>query len=166
MPKTKFQSLIFTLMMVFCMVFVMTVYTVAIGSGGLAYWQFAASIREMWVEYAVVFVLIFFIVTPNAMKLAFRHVTPGKDKPIFCILAIQCFTVCQIVPMITLFATFFHHGFTSSWFVQWVTLICQCFPMALCTQLFLAGPLVRFVFRHLFAQHPAHSSEAAYNQAN
>ena len=67
---------------------------------------------------------------------------------------------------ISLFTTFFHHGFTSSWFVQWVTLICQCFPMALCTQLFLAGPLVRFVFRHLFAQHPAHSSEAAYNQAN
>lgn len=166
MPKTKFQSLIFTLMMVFCMVFVMTVYTIAIGHGGLQYWQFAAAIREMWVEYAVVFVLIFFVVTPNALKLAFRLVTPRQDKPIFCTLAIQCMTVCLIVPMITLFATFFHHGFTSSWFVQWVTLGWQCFPMALCVQLFFVGPLVRFVFSHLFAQHPAHSSAAAYNQTN
>lgn len=36
MPKTKFQSFIFTLMMVFCMVYCMTVYTVSLNSGGLS----------------------------------------------------------------------------------------------------------------------------------
>lgn len=36
MPKTKFQSLIFTLMMVFCMVYCMTVYAVSLNSGGLS----------------------------------------------------------------------------------------------------------------------------------
>lgn len=34
MPKTKFQSLIFTL--IFCMVYCMTVYTVSLNSGGLS----------------------------------------------------------------------------------------------------------------------------------
>lgn len=36
MPKTKLQSLVFTLMMVFCMVYLMTVYTISDKSGGLS----------------------------------------------------------------------------------------------------------------------------------
>ena len=62
--------------------------------------------KEKFFEYMVVFVLIFFIITKLAQKLAFRIVTPGKDKTIFIILSIQSFTVCLIVPVITLFATF------------------------------------------------------------
>ncbi|MGN0969006.1 MAG: hypothetical protein ACI4O3_07015 [Oscillospiraceae bacterium] len=41
MPKTRFQSFIFTLLMVFCMVFCMTVYTIALKMGGLSYPVFA-----------------------------------------------------------------------------------------------------------------------------
>ncbi len=57
MPKTKFQSIIFTLMMVFCMVYCMTCYTVSIGMGGLSNKVFAIAIKEMWVEYIVVFLI-------------------------------------------------------------------------------------------------------------
>lgn len=77
---------------------------------------FALSIREMWVEYIIVYLLIFFVITKLAQKLAFRIVDPKTDKPIFVILTIQCFTVCLIVPSITLFATFFHNGFTAEGF--------------------------------------------------
>ena len=150
MPKTKFQSFIFTLMMVFCMVFCMTTYTIALKFGGLSYPVFSLAIREMWVEYVIVFCLIFFIVTGTAQKLAFRIVTPGQDKPIFIILSIQCFTVCLIVPMITLFATFFHNGFTPDWFTEWIQLAVTCFPMALCLQVFFVGPFVRLLFRTIF----------------
>ena len=152
MPKTKFQSIIFTAMMVFCMVYCMTVYTIAMKFGGLDYNVFALAIREMWVEYVVVFLLIFFVITKLAQKLAFRIITPGVDKPIFLILAIQCFTVCLIVPAITLFATFFHNGFTSTWFCQWIQLAFLCFPVALCLQVFFVGPLVRLVFRTIFSE--------------
>ncbi len=150
MPKTKFQSVVFTAIMVFCMVYCMTVYTISLGFGGLSGQVFALAIREMWVEYVVVFALIFFVITNNARRLAFRIVTPGKDNPIFIVLAIQCFTVCQIVPVITLFAAFFHGGFTADWFPRWIQLAALCFPAALCLQIFFVGPLVRLIFRTLF----------------
>ncbi len=150
MPKTKFQSLIFTAVTVFCMVYCMTVYTIASNAGELTYSVFAAAIKEMWVEFIVVFLLIFFVITKAAQKLAFKFVTPGEDKPAFVILAIQCCTVCLIVPCITLFAAVFHNGFTAEIPMQWFALIGKCFPVALCLQIFLVGPFVRFVFRTVF----------------
>ncbi len=152
MPKTKFQSVVFTLMMVFCMVYCMTCYTIAMKFGGLNYQVFALAIQEMWIEYVVVFCLIFFIISKLAMRLAHRIIDPAKNPPIFMILSIQCFTVCLIVPTITLFATFLHGGFTADWFPQWIQLAVLCFPMALCLQVFFVGPFVRFVFRHIFPQ--------------
>lgn len=150
MPKTKFQSFIFSLIMVFFMVYCMTAYSIALKMGGLTYNVFLLAIKEMWIEYAIVFVLIFFIISKLAQKLAFRIVTPGVDKPIFIILSIQCFTVCLIVPTITLIVTFIHNGFTVQWFTQWIELAFQCFPVALCLQVFFIGPLVRFIFRLIF----------------
>lgn len=149
MPKTKFQSIIFTLLMVFCMVYCMTVYTVSLNQGGLSYPVFATAIREMWLEYVVVFCLIFFAITNSARKLAFRTIRPEGLPPIFLILTIQCFTVCQIVPVITLFATLVHGGF-ANWFSRWIQLAVTCFPMALFAQVFFIGPLVRFLFRTIF----------------
>ena len=150
MPKTKFQSVVFTLMMVFCMVFCMTVYTIALKMGQLSYQVFLLAIQEMWLEYIIVFCLIFFCITGLAQKLAFRILTPGADKPIFITLAIQCFTVCLIVPTITLIATFIHNGVTADWFPQWIQLAARCFPTALCLQVFFVGPLVRLIFRTIF----------------
>ena len=136
--------------MVFFMVYCMTAYSIALKMGGLTYNVFLLAIKEMWIEYAIVFVLIFFIISKLAQKLAFRIVTPGVDKPIFIILSIQCFTVCLIVPTITLIVTFIHNGFTAQWFTQWIELAFQCFPVALCLQVFFIGPLVRFIFRLIF----------------
>ena len=150
MPKTKFQGIVFTAMMVFCMVYCMTVYTIAMKFGGLSYQVFSLAIKEMWVEYVVVYLLIFFVITNLAKKLAFRIVTPGEDKPIFVILSIQCFTVCLIVPCITLFASFYHNGFSAAWFPQWIQLAAFCFPVALCLQIFFVGPFVRLLFRTIF----------------
>lgn len=150
MPKTKFQSFIFTLIMVFFMVYCMTVYAISLNMGGLSYIVFAIAIKEMWIEYVIVFLLIFFVITKLAQKLAFRIFTPGKDKTIFIILAIQSFTVCQIVPLITLIATFLHNGFVADWFPRWIELAAHCFPVALCLQLFYVGPLVRWIFRLIF----------------
>jgi hypothetical protein len=148
MPKTKFQSVIFTLLMVFFMVYCMTVYTISLNAGALNYAAFGLAIREMWVEYAVVFCLVFFFITRAALYLS-RRVSEGTH-PTFAMLSTQFFTVCLVVPSITLFATFFHNGFSSQWFVQWVELAVKCFPMALCLQVALVGPFVRFAFRTIF----------------
>ncbi len=150
MPKTKFQSVIFTAIMAFCMVYCMTVYTITLKYGSLQYQIFFTAIKEMWLEYIVVFCLIFFLITNTAKKLAFRIIKPDSTQPIFVILAIQCFTVCQIVPVITLFATLVHNGISADWFCQWIELAVVCFPMALCLQVFFVGPLVRLIFRNIF----------------
>ncbi len=149
MPKTRFESIIFTMLMVFCMVYCMTCYTIALGMGGLTLPVFGMALREMWVEYILVFCLIFFCVTNMAKKMALRIINPQKDSPIFLVVAIQSFTVCLIVPMITLFATFFHGG-VADWFTRWLQTAFLCFPVALCLQVFFVGPFVRWVFRCIF----------------
>lgn len=92
----------------------------------------------------------FLLITNSAKRLAFRIINPASTQPIYMILAIQCFTVCQIVPIITLFATFIHNGISADGFCQWIQLAVMCFPMALCLQIFLVGPLVRLIFRNIF----------------
>lgn len=132
------------------MVFCMTVYTVSIETGGLTYGAFAVSIKEMWVEYVIVFVLIFFVITNAAKKLALRIISPEKYDPIVLIIAIQSFTVMCIVPPITLAAVFLHDGFTADWFAKWITKAALCFPAAYFLQVFFVGPLVRTVFSLMF----------------
>ena len=69
MPKTKFQSIIFTLIMVFFMVFSMTCYTISLNMGSLTPQVFSMAIREMWVEYVVVFCLQIFFVGPLVRRI-------------------------------------------------------------------------------------------------
>lgn len=150
MPKTKFQGFIFTAIMVFFMVFCMTVYTLTLSGGGLDYSTFLTAIKEMWLEYVIVFLLEFFFITDLARKLALRIIDPEKDNPFFMILAVRSFTVLFTVPTVTLIASLIHGGFTSDIITRWLTLAVQCFPMAFFFQIFIAGPLVRFIFRKIF----------------
>ena len=83
MPKTKFQSIIFTGLMVFVMVYCMTVYTISLKYGALNYYVFYLAVKEMWLEYLVVFCLIFFVITNIANKLAFLIIHAGSLPPIF-----------------------------------------------------------------------------------
>ncbi len=66
MPKTKFQSIVFTAIMVFCMVYCMTVYNITLKFGTLRYQVLHLALKEMWLEYVVVFCLIFFVITETA----------------------------------------------------------------------------------------------------
>lgn len=165
MPKTKFQSVIFTLIMVFCMVYCMTVYTVAYNAGGLSYTVFLAAIKEMWIEYVIVFILIFFVISPTALKLSGKLIDRTKNSPIISIVATQSLTVMMIVPAITLIVTFIHGGFTAAWFTSWITTAVLCFPMAFFLQVFYVGPFVRFIFRRIFANQLKEEPRKEANQA-
>ncbi len=159
MPQTRFQSVVFTLMMVFCMVYCMTICTISLNASSLTYAAFGLAIHGMWVEYAIAFCLVFFWITRFALHLS-RKVS--KDAfPAFTMLCTQFFTVCMVVPAITLFATFLHNRFSSQWLVQWIELAAKCFPMSLCLQVFLVGPVVRFCFRSMFMREPAMGKVAA-----
>ncbi len=146
MPKTKTQGLVFGLLMGFCMVFCMTVYTIALSRGALSGAVFALAIREMWVEFVVIELLVNLVVTRLALRIARKIVPEALRGGFFMTLAVQCATVALIVPVITLFAAFVHGG-AGGWFCRWITTAALCFPAAFFLQLFYVGPLVRVVFR-------------------
>ena len=150
MPKTKLESVVFTALMGFCMVFSMTCYTGVLRAGGVTYGLFAQSIREMWIEFAFVFLLVFFGVSRIAPRIALKLLHPRELPQILFTLVVQGLTVSMVVPAVTLFASLLHGGVNLGFFPRWIQLAGQCFPAAPILQVFYIGPLVRWLFRLLF----------------
>lgn len=155
MPKTKFQDVVFTIMMVIVMVYGMVVYNIAMDMGGMTNQIFLMAFGELPVMGVIGFVLEMLIAGPLSKKLAFRIVTPGKDKMIEVILAISAMTVCLMCPMMSFVATVLFKGVDSQLLAKWVQLTVTNFPMALCWQIFIAGPLVRLIFGKIFREKEA-----------
>ena len=149
MPKTKTQELVFSILMVVIMVYFMTVYNLAIMKG-LSYLIFLQAFLGMWVEVIAAFLAQKFIAGPISKKLAFQIFKPGVDKPVFITVAISCFTVSIMAPIMTLFVTLLHNGFVIDLPLLWLPKLIQNFLYALCIQLFYVGPLVRLIFRTIF----------------
>lgn len=145
MPKTKLQGVIFTIIMAFVMVYAMVCYNISIDKGGMSNEIFLLAFHEMPIMWPIAFILEFFVVERLSKKLAFRLVSP-EDKPIFILLAISSMIVCLMCPTMSLIATilFKHPG--SEIIAVWLQTTLLNFPVALCWQIFFAGPLVRNVF--------------------
>lgn len=152
MPKTKFQDVVFTIIMVIVMVYGMVVYNIAMDMGGMTNQIFLMAFGELPVMGVIGFVLEMLIAGPLSKKLAFCMVTPGKDKMIEVILAISAMTVCLMCPMMSFAATVLFKGVDSQLIAKWVQLTVTNFPMALGWQIFIAGPLVRLIFGKIFRE--------------
>ena len=71
MPKTKFQNVVFTIIMACIMVYGMIVYNVALNTGGVTNETFLLALHEMPIMVPIAFVLEFFVVEKLAARLAF-----------------------------------------------------------------------------------------------
>ena len=149
MPKTKFQEFIFTL----------------ITSGCISLsWAFITSLStpvDFRRLHSVTHCILFRwngssdssahssspAKHPNISR--FRVAKP-TDRPIFIILCIQTFTVCTMVPLMSLLGTIESSGITSNLIFIWLQTICLNFIIAYPLQILVVGPFCRFVFRHLF----------------
>ena len=60
MPKNKFQEVIFTIMMVFVMVYAMICYNISLNMGGMSNEVFLAAFHELIIMGPIAFVLDFF----------------------------------------------------------------------------------------------------------
>ena len=78
MPQTKFQDVVYTIIMVCIMVYAMVCYNVAIDMGGLSNEVFLIALHELPIMGTIGFILEFFIVGNLAKILAFRFVDPAK----------------------------------------------------------------------------------------
>ncbi|MFR4477058.1 MAG: DUF2798 domain-containing protein [Ruminococcus callidus] len=151
MPKNKVQEAIFTILMVFVMVYAMICYNIAIETGGMTNMVFLHAFRELPIMGPIAFLLDFFLVGGLAKKAAFRIVDPEKDNPFHLVLAISAVSVLLMCPLMSLAATLLFKHAGVQVIAVWFETTAKNFPTALLWQLFFAGPLVRFVFRHLMA---------------
>ena len=152
MPKTKFQNVIFTLMMAFVMVYAMICYNISLNKGGMSGEVFLLAFHELIIMWPLAFVLEMFVVERLARKLAFRIVTPGQDRPIFITLAISSMIVCLMCPTMSLAATILFKDPGANIIPIWLETTALNFPMAFFWQIFFAGPLVRTVFGVIFKE--------------
>lgn len=150
MPKTKFQEVVFTIMMVFVMVYAMICYNIALNIGGMANHVFLDAFHELVIMGPVAFILDFFLYGSLSKKLAFRIVNPAEDKPIMIILAISSITVCLMCPSMSLAATLLFKNAGTEFIAVWLQTTALNFPMAFFWQIFFAGPLVRKIFGAIF----------------
>lgn len=149
MPKTRFENVVFTLITSGLMIFFMGVYNVAIHTGGLKYSTFIYAAHSFLAEWIIGFFLAFFAAGRLAKYLAFKVAIP-QDRAIFIILCIQTFTVCIMVPLMSMVGTIEQNGITAELPVIWLQTAVINFVVALPLQIFLVGPICRGIFRAVF----------------
>lgn len=154
MPKTKFQDFVYTVIMAAVMVYVMVCYNIAIHSGGLQNFVFLEAFKEFPFMYVIAGVLEFFLIGQIAHKLVFKAIDVKKVPNIIVSYAISIVIVSFMCPIMSFIATIFiSKPELNQFIVTWLQSMVLSFPMALCLQLFYAGPLVRFIFSfHFFKE--------------
>lgn len=147
MPKTKFQEVIFTILMVYAMI----CYNIALNIGGLDGSVFLSAFHELVIMAPAAFILDFFFVGNIAKKTAFRIVDPSKENPFHLILAISAVSVMWMCPLMSLAATIFFKDAGGNLIPVWLQTVALNFPMAFFWQICYAGPFVRFIFKLVFS---------------
>lgn len=150
MPKTKFQNIVFTIMMVFVMVYVMICYNISLDKGGMSNEIFILAFYEMIIMVPVAFILELLVVESLSKKLAFRFINPREDKPIFTLISISSMIVCLMCPLMSFIATVLFKQPGSEIVAAWLQTSFLNFPVALLWQVFFAGPFVRLIFKTIF----------------
>ena len=159
MPQTKFQNVVYTIIMALIMVYGMICYNVALNTNGVTNATFVMALHELPIMMPIAAILEFFIVEKLATKLAFTFMRP-TDRPQFITYAISTMIVCLMCPTMSLIATLL---FKTPSFGTLIQTWGMNMPMALIWQLLFAGPLTRLIFRNLFRKQLAESAAAHDN---
>lgn len=166
MPRTRFQKIIFGILMSVTMAYGMEVYNSAIKAGyNLLPGGLSNMTNEVFLDaliedtYMWILVFIFSNLWGNKIghHLASKIINPEKDNPFFITIIISCCTVLIMCPTMSLAASIiFNVILAHNPIIQlpaiWVGTVLKNFPMALLWNLFAAGPLSRLIFRKLFKQ--------------
>lgn len=149
MPRTRGESIFFTAITAWMMVYVMTLYNTVLATGSFTNATFLIALKSMWIEYIIIALLAYFVSGHLAKMCAFRVVHPG-DRPIFIILSIQTFTVIWQVAFASILGVYHGYGFTTNFIPDYLMTYCRNFIMAFPLQLIFVGPLARLMFRTIF----------------
>ena len=157
MPRTRGESIFFTAITAWMMVYIMTLYNMVLVTESFTNATFLIALKEMWLEYIIIALLAYFVSSHLAKICAFRVVQPG-DRPIFIIFAIQTFTVIWQVAFASVLGVYHGYGFTSNFIPDYLLTYCKNFIMAFPLQLIIVGPIARMVFRTFFIKRKRNKS--------
>lgn len=155
MPQNKRESLIYTVLMCFCMVLWMSMYNVTLHMGGFS----MEVLKEGWLGFPIAYVFAmccdWFMVFRSGEKIRIylsgktgrqcpeksdlRILFHGRTDGTHHVHVRCCGRMCALRCM-------------SQLLMIWLTNIPKNFIMALPFQLIVAGPLVRFIFRSAFPE--------------
>ena len=152
MPKNKFQEVIFTIIMVFVMVYAMICYNIVLNTGTMTNETFLLAFHELTFMGPIAFILDFFIVSKLAFACASRMVDFRNCHPFSMILAISVASIALMCPLMSFAATLLFKNAGSQFIAVWIETTAMNFPAAFFLQLIYVGPLVRFIFRHIFPE--------------
>ncbi|MBQ5470980.1 MAG: DUF2798 domain-containing protein [Treponema sp.] len=151
MPKSLGQEILFTILMVFVMVYAMICYNIALATGGMTNSVFLLAFHELPIMAPIALVLDFFIVGPIVKKITFKKFDVKATNPVFIVLSISICSIWLMCPLMSLAATIlFKGGFQKEMISIWLQTTAFNYPMAAFWQLLVAGPLVRGIFGLIF----------------
>lgn len=109
------------------------------------------------IEFCFAYALENFMGSPCSFKLARRVFDPEKNHPMMFETAIICATVGLMCPAMSFIAAFLYYPYYAGFnfltlLANWGKLVCYNFPFAFFSQLFFIQPLVRTIFKTIFAK--------------
>ncbi len=178
MPRNQFQRMVFAFLTVFVTVHAYVFYSLYVVNGAtIMSVNNTSSVIEainmqggvymfgrmcpIWavviVEFVLAYSLEIFMGSPCSFKLACKVFDPRTSHPVLFECAIICATVGLMCPTMSLLATFMYYPYYAGFNIftllaNWLKLVCFNFPFAFFTQLFFIQPLIRTVFKVIFAK--------------
>lgn len=178
MPRNQFQRTIFALLTVIVTVHAYVFYSLYVVNGGTLMSITGANsvlgaVNAMggvymcgrnlpiWsvviVEFILAFSLEMLVGSPCSFRLASKVFDPRNTHPVLFETAIICATVGIMCPAMSFIAAFLYYPYYEGFnlltlMANWLKLVCFNFPFAFFTQLFFIQPLIRTVFKAIFAK--------------
>ena len=178
MPRNQFQRMVFAFLTVLVTVHAYVFYSLYVVNGAtIMSINNASSVIEainmqggvymfgrmcpIWavviVEFVLAYSLEILMGSPCSFKLACKVFDPRTSHPVLFECAIICATVGLMCPTMSLLAAFMYYPYYAGFniftlFANWLKLVCFNFPFAFFTQLFFIQPLIRTLFKTIFAK--------------
>lgn len=185
MPRNQFQRMVFAFLTVVVTVHAYVFYSLYVVNGNtLMTLNEKTSVLEairaqggvymfgrylpIWavvlIEFACAYTLEVLLGSPASFKLASKVFSPRKTNPVIFESAIICATVGIMCPAMSLLASIMYYPYYMGFniwtlFANWLKLVCFNFPFAFFTQMFFIQPLIRTLFKKLFAKDIAARAE-------
>lgn len=178
MPRNQFQRMIFALLTVLITVHGYVFYSLYVVNGSILMQvngenSVIAAINNqggvymfgrylpIWaiilVEFCLAYLLENIMGMPCSFKLASKVFDMRTTHPMIFETAVICATVGLMCPAMSLLAAIMYYPYYAGFnlitlFANWIKLVCLNFPFAFFSQLFFIQPLVRTLFKVIFAK--------------